>query len=40
MNVLYLYPIKQGLKRIGERIAQAAFGVLYLYPIKQGLKQY
>jgi len=36
--VLYLYPIKQGLKlkyNILERLSNL---VLYLYPIKQGLK--
>jgi len=36
--VLYLYPIKQGLKLIHDLKKRIAPDVLYLYPIKQGLK--
>jgi len=37
-GVLYLYPIKQGLKQSLTAPLPTNPGVLYLYPIKQGLK--
>jgi len=36
--VLYLYPIKQGLKPFLIVTCTPQLTVLYLYPIKQGLK--
>ena len=37
-DVLYVHPIKQGLKHAETRLSDTELDVLYVHPIKQGLK--